>query len=41
MNFFKGENFNQCIQNALDAGMVGVPAYCFRSDKGWRMGWLR
>ena len=41
MNFFKGDNFNQCIQNALDAGMVGIPAYCFRSSKGWRMGWLR
>ena len=42
MDFFKGETFNQCILNALDAGMEGHPAYCFRSGDGsWRMGWLR
>lgn len=41
MYMFKGDNFNQCIQNALDAGMVGIPAYCLRSSKGWCMGWFK
>lgn len=41
MIFIKGDNFNSCIQQALDMGLVGVPAYCFKCDTGWRMGWLK